>query len=267
MRAAGTLQDRRILVTRARDQALELADLLLERGAIAVTVPVMRLRLLLAPAELERWRAQILAGEWQDLIFTSANSVSLVLPPAPVGEAPRPRVFAIGPGTASAVAARGWQPQALPQNFVAESLAARVLTEGIAGRRVLLPRARGARAVLPELLERAGARLELLEVYEMEPEWDSSGALREALRAGEGLDCLVFTSGSSVDCFEKLRQGAPVPEGALVACIGPVTAESARRAGLGPGLVAAQHSLPGLLSALESQLGPKPQNEPADELS
>ncbi|MGH7609921.1 MAG: uroporphyrinogen-III synthase [Candidatus Dormibacteria bacterium] len=247
-------------MTRAAEQAPELALLLQARGAIPVPVPVMRLRRLLAGTEIEALGRRILAGEWQDLVFTSANAVGLALPVAPE-PCPAVRVFAIGPGTAAAVSARGWPPEPLPQTFIAESLAARVLTQGIDGHRVLLPRARGARPVLPQLLRRAGARLDLIEIYEMEPEWESQAALATALSAGD-LDGLIFTSGSSVDCFQSLRGEAELPRSALIACIGPVTADAARRAGLAPDLVASEHSMAGLLTALESRLGPKPENDP-----
>lgn len=253
-----SLERRRILVTRPEHQAEELVELLRSRGALTTSVPVMRLVPLLQPEQLAELGRGIAAARWDDVVFTSANAVGMVLPPPPAA-GPRARIFAIGPGTAAAVARMGWPVEPLPKTFVAESLAATMLTRGVSGHRVLLPRAAEARPVLPQLLERAGAELETVALYRTEPEEESREPLREAL-SDPLLDCIVFTSGSSVECFQSLQGGLPLPPSVMVACIGPITASAARAAGLEPGLIAREHSLPGLLAALEVHLGPLPEN-------
>lgn len=253
-----TLRGRRILVTRAQPQAEELAELLRDRGAEPISVPVMRLVPLLSPGQFRALAEEIASGCWDDVVFTSANAVGLVLPTLPSGPAPA-RIYAIGPGTARAVAALGWSVEPLPETFVAESLAQSLLSAGVSGRRVLLARAAGAREVLPAALERAGAQLKVVEIYEMEPEEDSRPALNRAL-ADPTLDCVVFASGSSVDCFRALSGATPLADSVLVACIGPITAQTARAAAMEPGVIAHDHSLPGLVRALELHLGPLPEN-------
>lgn len=255
---SATLRGRRILVTRARPQAEELMALLRSRGAEPLSVPVMELEPLLGERELLELGKGIASGRWDDVVFTSANAARLLLPRAPRAQTGA-RIFAIGPGTVAAASQRGWPVQPLPPSFVAESLAGQLLREGVAGRRMLLPRAEGAREVLPELLEQAGARLEVVALYRMRPVAAARAALHRAL-AVPGLDCIVFASGSSVECFQTLRGNRDLPAGVLVACIGPITAESAESAGLGPGVVAEEHTLAGLVAALEMRLGPLPEN-------
>ena len=240
-------------------------ELLRARGAEAISVPVMELELLLTDAELEKLGERIVAGAWDDLVFTSANAVRLALPGRGLGNQAA-RIFAIGPGTAAAVARRGWEVEPLPLSFVAESLAESLLQAGMSGRRVLLPRAAGARPVLPDALARAGAELHRVDLYRMVPDHSSRPALESAL-ADPQLDCILFASGSSVRCFQALCQGRAVAASVLVACIGPITADAAEEAGLHPQLVADEHSLTGLLRALEMRLGPVPENGPRHELS
>ncbi|HVB54662.1 MAG TPA: uroporphyrinogen-III synthase [Candidatus Acidoferrales bacterium] len=253
-----TLRGRRILVTRARHQAEDLLELLRECGAEPVSVPVMQLEPLLSERGFRELGEGISAGKWDDVVFTSANAVRLVLPQY-ADEFLGARIFAIGPGTSAAARDRGWRVEPLPESFVAESLVKLLVGAGVSGRRVLLPRAAGAREVLPEALARAGAQLEPVALYRMTPDESARSALAAALAEPE-LDCIVFASGSSVDCFQALWSGRELPLALLVACIGPITASSAEAAGLHPGLVASEHSLAGLVDALELQLGPLPEN-------
>jgi len=233
-------------------------ELLRDRGAAPVSVPVMELEPLLSPSEFQTMAEGIARGRWQDVVFTSANAVRLVLPERPaLGSGAR--IFAIGSGTAQAAAQLGWSVEPLPASFIAESLAELLLAAGVTGRRILLPRAEGARQLLPEALAQAGAELEVVAIYRMRPDEASRSRLKAAL-AAPGLDCIIFTSGSSVECFQALRNGDSLGSQLLVACIGPITARAAARAGLLPGLVAEQHSLPGLVAALERRLGPLPEN-------
>ncbi|MFZ0167977.1 MAG: uroporphyrinogen-III synthase [Candidatus Dormiibacterota bacterium] len=254
-----TLLGRRILVTRASDQADELVEMLGSRGAKPLSVPVMRLEPLLTPEQFGELGEGIAAGKWDDVVFTSANAVRLVLPRFE-GSRPAARIFAIGPGTAAAAAELGWSVESLPESFIAESLAERLLSERMAGRRLLLPRAAEARAVLPDALQRAGAEVEVVALYRMRPEQRSRKQLADVL-SEPGLDCVTFASASAVVCFQELAEGRAIPEQVLVACIGPITAEAARLAGMDARLVAREHSLSGLVSALELHLGRLPENE------
>ena len=259
MTPAETLLGRRILVTRTSDQADELVEMLSSRGAEALSVPVMRLEPLLKPEQFRELGEGIATRNWDDVVFTSANAVRLVLPRF-AGSTPAARLFAIGPGTAAAAVELGWSVESLPESFIAESLAERLLSERLAGRRLLLPRAAEARAVLPEALQKAGAEVEVVALYRMRPVQRSREQLARVL-SEPGLDCVTFASASAVVCFQELAEGRASPEQVLVACIGPITAEAARLAGMAALLVAREHTLLGLVSALELHLGRLPENE------
>ncbi len=252
----GGLRGRVLLVTRAREQAAELVQLLAGAGAEAIAVPVMRLEPVLGDAGLRQLERRVLSGDFDELVFTSANAVRLALPPGPPVEGTR--LFAIGPGTARACSERGWEVEPLPPSYVAESLAELVVGAGVRDRRVLLARAEGARRELPRRLREAGAEVEEVTLYRMAPEPRSRELVGEAL-ARTDLDGVLFASGSAVDCFLRLAGAAPPPE-VLLGCIGPVTAAALRRHGLEPALVAPEHTLPGLVRALEVRLGPRAEN-------
>jgi len=194
------LDGRRVMVTRAESQAEELSDLLRRAGAEPVPVAVMRLAPLLDSGRLHDLRRRISDGAFDDVVFTSANAARLLLAGAGPKASVQPRTFAIGPGTEAAIKSAGWVVEPLPGEFIAESLAELILAEGVTGRRFLLPRAQGARGALPELLEQAGAEVTLVPLYQMEPEPSSGPRLRELLER-HGVDCVTFTSGSSVTCF------------------------------------------------------------------
>lgn len=252
------LQGRRVLVTRAAPQAPELVDLLRREGAVPVAIPVMRLQSLLDAAAIESLRGRIRGGDFEDLVLTSANSVRQLLGGAQLPQA-GVRAYAIGPGTQAALAQAGWVAEALPPGFIAESLAHRIAKDGVAGRRILLPRARGARDVLPRRLEELGATVEVVELYQMSPDWGSQTALAVGLRSGD-LDCVTFTSGSSVRCFIELAGPARPPAVCVWAAIGPITAGEMRRHGLVPQVVADTHSIPGLVDALRTWFARLPEN-------
>ncbi|MGC1183637.1 MAG: uroporphyrinogen-III synthase, partial [Candidatus Dormiibacterota bacterium] len=198
------------------------------------------------------------------VVFTSANAVRLLLPRTSASR-PAVRIFAIGPGTAAAVRELGWPVEPLPGSYVAESLAAHLVAQGMRGRRVLLPRAAGAREVLPEALRAAGSELEVVSLYRMIPDAGSRSALDRAM-ADPSLDCILFASGSSVECFRALWGPGTIPGSVLIACIGPVTAAAATASGLAPDVVAEEYSLEGLVGALEMRLGPLRENDAQHEL-
>ena len=248
-----------MLVTRARSQAPALATLLAAEGATPISIPVMRLDPLLDGSQMAELRLRLWGESFDDLVFTSANAVRLLLRDAPEVAPPWLRVFAIGPGTGAALGELGWHAEELPQGFIAESLAAQMVALGVAGRRVLLPRAQEAREVLPQLLQRAGALVETVALYRMQPELAAQASLQAALRQG-GLAWATFTSGSSVSCFLELAQGVTLPSLCAVACIGPITAAALRRAHIEPQVVAPSHSMEGLVEALAASCGRLPEN-------
>jgi uroporphyrinogen-III synthase len=184
--------------------------------------------------------------EW--VVFTSANAVERCWGRLRDARDLRgAKVAAIGDGTASALAAHGITADLLPERFVAESLAEAFPTarakSGLSGP-VLLPCAAGAREVLAAALRAKGWVVDVVEAYRT-----VSAALATATAgAGVEADAITFTSSSTVTGYLELAGREAVPP--VVACIGPVTARTARSAGLRVDLVARVHTAEGLVDEL-----------------
>jgi len=181
-------------------------------------------------------------------VFTSANAVERFVPllrdARDLGAA---RVAAIGPGTAEALRRLALVADLVPEEFVAEALLD-VFPPGPG--RVLLPRAAAARAVLPEGLRAKGWEVDVVEAYRTEPVPQSE----ERLAAARHADAITFTSSSTVTNFVAAAGRDAVPP--IVACIGPVTAETARSCGLVVDVVAGVHTIDGLVDAVVVALTP-----------
>ncbi|HZO90590.1 MAG TPA: uroporphyrinogen-III C-methyltransferase [Chthonomonadaceae bacterium] len=258
---ARPLFGKRVLVTRAREQASALSDLLRSKGAEPVEFPVIKIKRLEENAALDAALARLQEYDWA--VFTSANSVPIV---AERLEAlgrdarafGRTRIAAIGPATAEALRRQlALRADFVPTEAVAEAVIAQWPEAEIQGKRVLLPRAAEAREILPEKLRAQGAEVDVLLVYETVLDASAAESLRAQLQHGE-LDVLTFTSSSTVRNFAQAitegdRTQLPALVGnALIAAIGPITAETARELGLTPHIVAEEHTIPGLVAALEA---------------
>ncbi len=238
---------RRIVVTRAREQASGLAARLRSLGAEPIEVPTITIA---GPADggeaLRKSAAAVAGGEYGWVVFTSPRAVERLLPLlrdarvlAGTGLA------AIGPGTAAALEARGLVADLVPAEYVAESLV-EAMPAGTG--RVLLPRAAVARDVLPAGLRAKGWSVDVVEAYRTERETPSP----ELRAAAAAADAITFTSSSTVTNYLAMTGAAAVPR--VVACIGPVTAATARAAGLTVDVVAGEHTVDGLVDALIEEL-------------
>jgi uroporphyrinogen III methyltransferase/synthase len=245
----GRLTGRRVLVTRPREQGAALDAALAARGAEPVAFPTIEIRPAGDLAPLDRALAALDDYAW--IAFTSANSVDAFFDRLADRRGALPaaaRIAAVGPGTARALAARGARVDFMPSEFLGERLGQEL--DGIAGRRVLFPRAAGAREALARELTRRGAAVDDVVVYETLPATPDPRALAELER---GVDAATFTSASTVDNFFLLLDGraAPLLAGAVIACIGPVTGDAARARGLAVDVEPAEHTVPGLVAALD----------------
>ncbi|HEV7865952.1 MAG TPA: uroporphyrinogen-III C-methyltransferase [Acidimicrobiia bacterium] len=242
---------RRVIVTRAREQASGLLERLHELGAATVELPVIEIA---EPADggaaLREAAGRVADYDW--VAFTSANAVRRFF--AALGQTGSDtralsgaRVAAIGPGTADALSAAGVRADLVPGRFVAESLLG-AFPPGPG--RVLLPRAAVARDVLPAGLAEGGWSVDVVEAYRTVV----GRPAPEALAAAATAHAVTFTSSSTVTNYLAVAGDLPVPP--VVACIGPVTADTARAAGLTVDVVAAEHTIEGLVTALVDALGP-----------
>ncbi len=245
---------RRVLVTRAEEQAGPMLDALRAAGAEALGVPTIRTVALAHPAALDAALARLDA--YDALLFTSANGVAYFVVRArehgvALEELCAP-VWCVGPATARAAFEAGLPVHRVPERFDAGGLLA-TLTRLFPpeGRRFLLPRAARARETLPEGLRAAGAVVDAVPVYEtLAAEFDAA-ALGESLASGE-IDAVSFASPSAVrfllDALDETARAAL--RRCVVAAIGPVTAEALREAGVPPDVVPERATGEDLVAAL-----------------
>src|SRR5579875_1886618 len=272
------LAGKRVLVTRTRDQAGALSERLRALGAHPVEFPTIRivppqdwsaldaaLRRLYAAGtpEAERY-------DW--LVLTSANGVHICMQRLnSLGCDPRAlrpvRVAAIGPATAAALEHYGVSADLVPEEYIAEGIAAALIEHErqrgspIAGQRILLARAAEARKVLVDLLRQAGALVDEVAAYSTLPAASDDEQGRELLRLLQcrQLDILTFTSSSTVRNFVAWLRSSQQGSGAdlmaalssiAIACIGPVTARTARELGLAVTIEAREFTIDGLVQAI-----------------
>jgi uroporphyrinogen III methyltransferase/synthase len=252
------LAGRTVVVTRPAEQAEWLARPLENLGADVLLAPTIRI----VPAPLnDEIRAAIgRLSEYQLIVFTSVNGVAEFMgrlgecgqTPAALAAA---TVAAIGPRTAAALAAQGVIAGVVPEEFVAEGLLKALESTGAGrGARVLIPRAREARDVLPDSLRERGATVDVLPVYDTEPVEGLAVPLDRIIAA----DYVTFTAGSTVRRFVELAEaamgaGRPLAErlsGARLCSIGPVTSATLRDFGLPVAVEAAEYTMHSLVAAI-----------------
>ncbi|MFS0727350.1 uroporphyrinogen-III C-methyltransferase [Paenibacillus sp. 1P07SE] len=252
----------RVLVTRARAQASGLADRIEELGGEPVEYPVIEIRQSADPDTAAAIHEAVRTAESFDwLIFTSSNGVDYFFRwlremRVDIRRFHRARLAAVGPGTARAIEAYGLIADELPQTYQAEGLLAALQGLLQPGQRALLPRGNLARGVLPQELRQAGVEAVDIPVYEtvLAQSSDDEEVLRQ-LREKE-IDIVTFTSSSTVtNLMQRLRQqGVSSPaallQGIAAACIGPLTAATAREAGLEVRIEPEEATVEALLSAI-----------------
>jgi uroporphyrinogen-III synthase len=252
------LRGRRVLVTRALHQAGKLSEGLRALGAIAVEVPVLEIRPAEDPAALEAALKQFDSYDW--LILTSANTVRALRDCArKIGvklfNSNHLRVAVVGESTAEAARKAGFRVNFVPQSYVAESLSDGMAGQ-VAGARILLARAAGARDVIPDALRARGATVDVVDAYQNGMPCRAPGQLRTAL--GEGIDGATFTSSSSVTQLREAANAAQLEwpfAGVRAASIGPITSRTLRESGWEPAVEASPSDIPGLVRAVAQLFG------------
>ena len=161
------LAGKRIVITRARGQAGDLAAKLEKLGAQVIELPTIEIQPASDYAALDAALTRIGFYDW--LIFTSANGVRFFLQRLTLAgltiDAVRARICAIGPATRTEAENAGFHVELMPAEYVAESLVRAFEGHALEGRRVLLPRAAVARDVVPDELRRRGAEVDVVVAY------------------------------------------------------------------------------------------------------
>lgn len=244
----------RVVITRPETQSEELSERLRRAGAVPILFPVITI----APPEpggaLDQAIQHLAEYDW--IVFTSVNGVHqfrtrladvLGTPIAQSQGIPgfRGKVAAIGPKTAETLQQAGIEVDVMPREYRAEAILD-VLGE-VRGMRILLPRADIARAELALGLRGRGAVVDEVAAYRTLPATPPPSAFAQLQ---QGVDVVTFTSSSTVRHFVALTRDMDYGDPAI-ACIGPVTAETARQLGLHVDIVAEEYTVDGLLRALE----------------
>ena len=246
----------RILVGRATHQAGALSSGLRKLGAEVIEIPFIQIRKPRSYQPLDSALKNLRDYHW--LILTSVNGVEafwdrLRKLHLTRRELAHLQVAAIGPATKKAIEKRGVHVDVVPNEYVAESVVTR-LYDRVAGRRVLLARAKVARDVIPRELRKLGAQVDVVEAYETVIPRTSRTRLRAVLKDPERRPHVItFTSSSTVRNFLELlekRDARAFITGIKLASIGPVTSSTLGELSLPVDIEAREYTIPGLIEAI-----------------
>jgi uroporphyrinogen III methyltransferase/synthase len=248
---------RRIVVTRAREQASDFLADLSALGADCIEFPTIEIVPPETWAPLDRSIEALETYQW--VLFTSVNGVRyfferLEAQGRDVRDLKGIRVGAIGPATAAAVQEGGIRPDLVPPEYRAESVVGALREEKVAGLKILLPRAARAREILPQELTRMGASVDVVPAYRtVKPDHDTE-RVRTMLSKGE-IHMVTFTSSSTVlnfaDMFGRDKDRlVDWMQNVTVACIGPITAETAKKTGFPVTLVPPEYTIRSLTQTI-----------------
>ena len=223
-----------VIVTRAREQASGLVSGLRERGARVIQCPTIRVESLEDYAALDGVLEALNGFDW--LVFTSTNGVEhfwarLEAKNRDARALGASQIAAIGPATVDALQMHGIVPDFVPESSISESVAEGLIARGVAGKNVLIARAREGREVLEQMLREAGAEVVIAPCYRTVPDHSQAELARAELEAGR-VDWVTFTSSSTVQNFVDAIGADLITrtrDRFRVACIGPVTAKSAEQ--------------------------------------
>jgi uroporphyrinogen III methyltransferase/synthase len=257
---SSVLSGKRIVVTRARSQASELARRLSEFGAEVIEFPTIAIEPPRQYAPMDRAIEQLQAYDW--LFFTSVNGVqSFFSRLRQLGKNSQAlehlKVVAIGPETAGRLEDEGVHAHLVPAKYQAEGIIEGLNPAEIRGRRILIPRAAKARELLPETLRQWGASVDVVEAYQTVLPQNHNVGLNELLQQDQ-IDVITFTSSSTVVNFIRLFEGEDllrILKGVVIGCIGPITAQTAIDSGLRVDIISSEFTIPGLVDAIVTYYG------------
>jgi len=251
------LMGKKIIVTRARSQASDLVEKLSELGANCIELPTIKICAAEDSQPLDAAIDNISKYNW--LIFTSVNGVKFFferlfekgMDSRALGGI---RTASIGPATEATLLGFGITSDIVPDTHRAASVIEAFSKENIHGAGILLPRAGGARPVLPVELEKMGAQVHEIISYHAKPVSDDADNLIAMLEQ-KAVDLVTFTSSSTATNFRDLLPNDRFKElmaGVGIASIGPITTETAEKLGFNVTLTADDYTIPGLTYAIRN---------------
>lgn len=263
------LAAKRIVVTRAPEQAHELVHALVGMGAEVLLLPTVGF----APAENNDALDAALHSldEFDTVLLTSQNAVRFVVARwqalgmgAELGASRKQFVAAVGAATAEAAKQEGLRVDHVAKNSTGESLAEELRTS-LAGRHVLMPRSDRADKRLPKTLEAAGARVTEVVAYRTLAPEALDPAILDSIRRAD-VDAVVFASPSSFhNLCDSIDAGelAELSSRIQFAAIGPTTAQALRQAGARVEIEANESSAAGLADSIAKYYQRRPAADPA----
>jgi uroporphyrinogen III methyltransferase/synthase len=249
-----------VVVTRAREQASDLVKTLTDLGANCLEFPTIQV------GPPDSWTALDAALDclpsYHWVVFTSVNGVKyfferLFVRGLDVRALGHIRTAAIGPVTAQHLRRFGLQSDIIPESYRAESVVDAFKAESIKGNKILLPRAKEARSVLPVELSKMGAVVDEVTVYRTRQVHGHADALIQLLEDRQ-VDLVTFTSSSTVSNFMALLpsgRAGDLLKGVTLASIGPITTATAADLGLEINITAQTYTIPGLCEAITEFFG------------
>ncbi|MDP2960494.1 MAG: uroporphyrinogen-III C-methyltransferase [candidate division Zixibacteria bacterium] len=248
---------KKIVVTRSRKQASDLAFTLSEKGTEVIELPTIKIVPPKSYRELDEVLEKLQDFDWT--IFTSVNGVEkfferLFLKGKDVRELKGVKLCAIGPATQESLENLGLKVDFKPKEYVAESIVQGFKRMGdLKGLKILLPRVKEAREILPEKLKEMGAFVKEIAVYQTEMEKLQDKDISTELEKGK-IDLITFTSSSTVTNFSKIigeKKFKRIKRFIKAASIGPVTSRTLRELGINPVIQAKEYTIPGLVKSIE----------------
>ncbi|MCF8010008.1 MAG: uroporphyrinogen-III C-methyltransferase [Clostridiales bacterium] len=253
------LFNKKIIVTRTREQASMLSKKLSWLGAEPVELPTIKI---IPPEDftpLDKAIEKIHYFKW--IIFTSVNGVKIFMQRfyhlnKDVRDLKDIKICAIGPATGKLLNAYGLKVDFVPSEFKAEQIIEGLKNKLYPGIEILLPRADIARNILPESLKESGANVTEIAAYKTITESSNTGAISKMLENNE-IDIITFTSSSTVRNFATMFNNKRLQEllqGVHIACIGPITANTAIELGLDVSIQASEYTIDGLVEEIITTL-------------
>jgi uroporphyrinogen III methyltransferase/synthase len=253
------LKNRTILVACSNKKMVELASGLEKMGGKVLPFPVIEAQAIEENHLLDKALHSLREYTW--IIFTSAYGVSFfgkrwIELGMPLTSPSMPKICAIGPATAAALEEFGWKAILIPKQFVAEGVLEALGTyhgglQALAGHRILLPRAKEAREILPEALSAAGVRVDTIPCYQTvraKIDEEIAQQVRE-----KNPDLVVFTSSSAIrNLMEILGQesGIKMLMESTSAVLGPITGNTLKSFGKLPDIIPEVNTVAALLQAI-----------------
>jgi uroporphyrinogen III methyltransferase / synthase len=240
---------RRIVLTRAEEQAAETAEILRALGAGVIELPTIAIRPPLSWAAVDTAIERLPTYDW--IVFTSVNGVRFFFErldsSAHDMRSLRAKIAVIGEKTREAVQALHLKVDLLPNEFVAESLLESFSAHELAGSRILIPRAEVAREVLPDTLRKRGATVDVVPAYRNAIPEDAATHAADVF--ANPPQWVTFTAASTVKNLLTLISREALAN-TRIASIGPVTSETLLKHGLTVDAEASPYTIPGMIAAI-----------------